>query len=251
MAVYYVWPVIPAVGLIWRWSFVRLLSAFFIWMVAAFVVLLWRSVEPEPWQILIAFAIDAIPSLMVTLVFYSRDKSKLRLHPGCSCRSSVLPRARWLGCGCSPESAGREAQWFKAFIAPLEALPSTLGLVLTFMAFGLLPVLVAWWPLRRFGRALGRAYARQRVSELLVVFTAVWAVLLLGFVATTMDTAGASATLLMAPLLWVPTVMLPCARRRRPAGARPTTLLVLRVFQRHAEVQGVVRSSHRTLAADR
>lgn len=235
MAVYYVWPVIPAVGLIWRWSFVRLLSAFFIWMVAAFVILLWRSVEPEPWQILIAFAIDAIPSLMVTLVFFSgtsRAVAPWLFVPFVGLASSSLAGLRLL-----TESAGREAQWFKAFIAPLEALPSTLGLVLTFMAFGLLPVLVAWWPLRRFGRALGRAYSRQRVSELLVVFTAVWAVLLLGFVATTMDTAGASATLLMAPLLWVPTVMLPYARWRRPAGARPTTLLVLRVFQRDRAAQ--------------
>jgi hypothetical protein len=134
------------------------------------------------------------------------------------------------------EAADREAPWLQAIIAPLETLPSALGVLIAFAAFGLVPSMLAWWPLRRFGRALGRAYARQRLSELLVVFTAVWAVLLLGLIASTMDTVGWSAALLMAPLLWVPIVMAPYAHLGA-AGPRPPTLLVLRVFQRDRPAQ--------------
>jgi hypothetical protein len=119
----------------------------------------------------------------------------------------------------------------------LNMLPSPLGLVLTIAVFGLLPPMLVWWPMRRVGRALGRAYARQRVSDLLVAFVAVWSVLLLGLVATTIARAGASAALLMAPLLWVPLVMVPYASRPRPPAARPPTLLMLRVFQRDRAVR--------------
>lgn len=236
MAVYYLWPVVPVVGLIWRWSRLRLLAAFVIWMVAAFVVLYWRSVEPRPLQILSAFAIDVIPSfLVVTLVFFSgatRAVAPWLFVPFLALAASVLAGLRVLA-----DAADREAPWLLAVVAPLDRLPSALGLLITFATFSLGPLLLAWWPLRVFGRALGRAYARQRLSELLVVFTAVWGVLVLGLVVNTMDTIGWSAALLAAPLLWIPIVIVPYARRRRAAGPRPPSLLVLRVFQRDRAAQ--------------
>ena len=35
------------------------------------------------------------------------------------------------------------------------------------LAFVLLPWLLAWWPLKRLGRALGRGYTRKWLSELI------------------------------------------------------------------------------------
>jgi hypothetical protein len=230
MAVYYLWPVVPVVGLIWRWSRLRLLAGFLVWMAAAFAILLWRLAEPSPVQILWAFAIDAVPSFaVVTMVFFSgatRAVAPWLFLPFLGLSASVFAGLRLL-----TEAAEREAPWFQAIIAPLETLPSALGVVIVFVAFGLAPLMLAWWPLRRFGCALGRAYARGRLSELLVVFTAVWAVLLLGLIASTMDKVGWSAALVVAPLLWIPIVMMAYARVRT-VGPRPPTLLVLRVFQR-------------------
>lgn len=235
MAVYYLWPVVPVVGLIWRWSRLRLLGGFVIWMAAAFAILLWRSAEPRPLQILSAFAIDAVPSFaVVTLVFFSgatRAVAPWLFLPLLGLSASMFAGLRLL-----TEAADREAGWFQAIIAPLETVPSVLGVVIVFVAFGLAPLMLAWWPLRRFGRTLGRAYARGRLSELLVVFTAVWAVLLLGLIASTMDTVGWSAALLMTPLLWIPIVMW-AYTRVRTVSRRPPTLLVLRVFQRDRAAQ--------------
>lgn len=231
MAVYYLWPVVPVVGLIWRWSLGRLLGGFIIWMAAAFAVLYWRSVEPRALQILSAFAIDVVPSFaVVTLVFFSgatRAVAPWLFVPFVGLAVSALAGLRVLA-----DAADQQAPWLMTVIAPLDRLPDALALPLTFAAFGFGPLLLAWWPLRRFGRALGRAYARQQLSELLVVFTAVWGVLLLGLVVNTMDTIGWSAVLLTVPLLWVPVVMVPYARLHRDPGPRPPTLLVLRVFQR-------------------
>jgi hypothetical protein len=41
--------------------------------------------------------------------------------------------------------------------------------------FVLLPWVLAWWPARVLGRALGRAYSHKWVPDLLAMFTAVWA----------------------------------------------------------------------------
>ena len=217
MAVYYLWPVVVAVGLIWRWSRIRLLTGFVLWMAAVFVFLLWRSVEPRPLQLLTAFATDVIPSfLVVTLVFFSgatRAIAPWLFLPFVGLVASSLAGMRLLSSG-----AQDQAPWVAMLLRPLEALPSGLGLIITLMAFALLPWALAWWPLRQFGRALGRAYARKHLSELLVVFTAVWAIALLELVASRIATLGGAAALVMAPLLWVPIVFVPyliygCGRR--------------------------------------
>ena len=229
MSVYNLWPVVPAVGLVWRWSFLRLLLAFALWSAMAVAVQLGSSAEARLSAIGMAFVIDVIPSLIITLVFFNgatRPVAAWLFLPLVGLAASLFAGMRLLS-----EAAAGEAAWLKTIIAPLEALPSTAGLVIVLMAFALLPPVLAWWPLRRFGRMLGRRYARQQLSELLVVFSAVWAVLLLGFVATTMGTAGPWAALLIAPLLWIPAVMWPYSRRATRA-ADPPTLLVLRVFQR-------------------
>jgi len=86
-----------------------------------------------------------------------------------------------------------------------------------------------WWPVRMLGRALGHAYSRKWLSDLLVVFTGVWAFALTDRALTLSTIAGAQAFALYLTLLWIPAVML-LARRRRQPGRAPT-LLVLRVFQ--------------------
>jgi hypothetical protein len=101
-------------------------------------------------------------------------------------------------------------------------------------AFVLVPSLVAWWPLRWLGRGLGRAYSRRWLSELMVVFTSVWAIVLVEKAIMT-SAAGPWAAGILLPLLWIPPAVLMAGRSAR--AARPPTLLVLRVFQHDAQVQ--------------
>lgn len=98
-------------------------------------------------------------------------------------------------------------------------------LILLFIA---LPWVLAWWPLKWLARKLAAAYSRQWLSELLVLFTAVWGISLLDKAIGLGNKMGLGGAAMLLPLLWIPLVMVLV---RRPVG-RPPTLLVLRVFQR-------------------
>ena len=115
--------------------------------------------------------------------------------------------------------------WVNTF--ELMLLYNTL-LLLLFIA---LPCVLAWWPLKWLVRKLAAAYSRQWLSELLVLFTAVWGISLLDKAIGWGHKLGLGGVAMLLPLLWIPLVMVLVRRLRRPVG-RPPTLLVLRVFQR-------------------
>ena len=118
----------------------------------------------------------------------------------------------------------------------LPLLVGRLGATASIALSVVLPWLLAWWPLRLLGRAIGHAYARKWLSELLVLFTAVWAIsLLIQALSMSLD-RGTVAVAMFLPLLWIPLVFT-IGQRLRSEPGRPPTLLVLRVFQRDAQVQ--------------
>ena len=49
MALLHLWPMIPALALIWRWSRTRLFGTLLLWGGVFFVVALWRSIEFGRW----------------------------------------------------------------------------------------------------------------------------------------------------------------------------------------------------------
>ena len=71
-----------------------------------------------------------------------------------------------------------------------------------------------------------------------MLFTAVWAIALLVQALTIASAVGTAGAAMLLPLLWIPLAMQVYARLKRAPG-RPPTLLVLRVFQRDAQVQGL------------
>ena len=48
MAFVFLWPVIPALGLMWRWSRLRVLGGLVLWSLFAFQLLSWRMIEARP-----------------------------------------------------------------------------------------------------------------------------------------------------------------------------------------------------------
>jgi hypothetical protein len=104
--------------------------------------------------------------------------------------------------------------------------------------FVLLPWVLAWWPARVLGRALGRAYSRKRFSDLLAMYTAVWAFSLTDKALTVAQGSGAAALAMYLPLLWIPLVIW-LTTRWRPRSEQPPTLLVLRVFQQDMQSQSL------------
>ncbi|RNC68067.1 MAG: hypothetical protein ED859_11600 [Desulfuromonadales bacterium] len=233
VALLYLWPVAPGLALVWRWSRKRLLGTMLLWCVVLFVALLWwMNVR----QALGVMKEDiALPLVLLTLVFLgsaTRAIAPWLLVPAAVLVSSVLA-----GLDTLTYMAARESPLLKALIAPLEGLPGWSGVYVVFALFVLLSLIIAWWPMRMLGRALGHAYSRKWLSELLVVFAGVWVFALTDRALTLSSSAGAAAFAMYLPLLWIPAVML-LARGRRRTGRVPT-LLVLRVFQRDKEVQSL------------
>ena len=212
LALMHLWPVIPALGLLWRWSTPRVLGALALWCVFCFGVTLWRSIEPRPLELVLALASDIGPPLvLVALLFMgsaTRAVAPWLLLPFIGLVTASIAGLDLLGVLVARRSALVVwlASWLNAHIAML--------------LFALLPWLLAWWPLRLLGRALGRAYVRKRLSELMVMFTSVWTISLLLEALTVMSAIGLTGFAMLLPLAWIPIVMALDTRLRRNRGRR-------------------------------
>jgi len=228
VALMHLWPVIPAVGLIWRWSRRRVIGALVLWCLLCFPIMLWRSIEPQPLQLLAGLAVEIGPS-MVLVALLCMGNATRAVAPWLLLPFVGLVSASIIGTDILTLMVEERSALLNWMLPWLSA-----GMAM--LLFALLPWLVAWWPLRRLGRALGRAYAKKQLSELMVLFTAVWSIALFDKALTVANSAGIAAIAMLLPLLWIPCVMLLYARLQAPRR-RPPTLLVLRVFQRDAQVQ--------------
>ncbi len=69
LALVRLWPVIPALSLMWRWSRLRLLGRLLLRCVLCFGVMLSQSIEPRPHQLLAFLAGEVgVPMLLVALL---------------------------------------------------------------------------------------------------------------------------------------------------------------------------------------
>ena len=236
MALLHLWPMVPALALIWRWSRRRLFGTLLLWGGVIFVVALWRSIELRPLGLLVLMASECGLSLPLVLLVFLGNATRA-IAPWLLMPAAVLVSSLLAGLDALTYMAERESPLLKSLIAPLEGFPGWSGVYVVFALFVLLSSIIAWWPMRMLGRALGRMYSRKWLSDLLVVFIGVWAFALTDRALTLFTTAGAAAFAMYLPLLWIPAVMLLARCRRRPG--RAPTLLVLRVFQRDEQVQSL------------
>lgn len=235
VALLHLWPVIPAIGLMWRWSRWRVLGVLLLWCVFCFLIFLWRSIELRPLQLLYAIAVEIGPTLVLVALILMGSATRA-VAPWLLLPFTGLVWASHAGIDVLAVMVEQQSPVLRGIIAWMPN--GWLSVFFVGLMFALAPWLVAWWPLRRMARALGRAYARKRLSELLVVFTTVWAFSLTERALTSASSAGLWSLALFLPLLWIPLVMLPYAKLHRRPG-RPPTLLVLRVFQRDQQVQAL------------
>jgi hypothetical protein len=236
MALLHLWPMIPALALIWRWSWKRLFGTLLLWGAAFFVVALWRSIEPRPLGLLVLMINECGLSLPLMLLVFLRNATRA-VAPWLLMPAAILISSVLAGLDALTYMAEHESPLLKSLIAPLERLPGWSGVYIVFALFVLLSSIIAWWPVRMLGRALGRAYSRKWLSDLLVVFAGVWAFALTDRALTLFTIAGAAAFAMYLPLLWIPAVMLLGRRGQRPG--RAPTLLVLRVFQRDKQARSL------------
>lgn len=227
VAFLHLWPVIPALALMWRWSRLRLIGAMVLWCVVCFLVLLWRSIEPRPLELMSAIVIEIVPAMLLVGLLLLGSATRAAA-PWLLLPVTGLVWASIAGIDLLAYLVERRS--------PLILWFTWLGVYELMALFALVPWVLAWWPLKWLGRLLGRAYSRKLLSELMAVFATVWAIALVEKALTVASAAGGVAIVMLAPLAWIPLVMWTYARLNARSG-RPSTLLVLRVFQRDAAVQ--------------
>jgi hypothetical protein len=209
IAVLHLWPIIPAMALMWRWSRARFFGALLLWCVATWVALfvigLWRQIDMGPLLVRQIMASEiGLTVAILSLVFFLGDATRA-IAPWLLVPTAVLVSSLLAGLDALTYMAERESPLLKALIIPLEGLPGWSGVVVVFGLFLLLAGIIAWWPVRVLGRALGRAYSRKWLSDLLVVFTGVWAFALTDKALAAVDSNGDGACWSVASASWSPT----------------------------------------------
>ena len=224
LAVVYAWPVLPALGLMWRWSWGRLALALLGWYAASLLLVMWRSNEAQSALSVAGWLAWEIgpPTLALMLLTLRRTRAAA---PWLWPPLALLLFAALLGLTGLMTLVNQGSPW----LGPLVRHVSPGWAMLAFMLAG---AALAWWPVQRFARRLARLYADKQVSDLMVVFSAAW-VLNLSF-----DALGGKP-LVLAAWLWIPLALALLSRPQRQADARPPTLLVLRVFRQEAKVSAL------------
>jgi hypothetical protein len=227
LAAVQLWPALPALAIVWRWSRLRLFFAFIAFLVAAYLLLWWRSDPAEPAQLLRYIALEVgLPMLLIAPLCLGA--STRAIAPWLLPPMLVVAWSSIVGVDVLAYFVARRAGW-------LGSLGAAIGSDTVIVLFAVVPWLVAWWPLRVLGRQLARAYASRSVSELSVQFGAVWAVQMIFVALGAASDLGSGAIVMLLPLLWLPLGFAAWARWR-PRLPPPATLLVLRVFQHDAAV---------------
>lgn len=237
----HLWPVVPALALLWRWSIKRFFGTLLLWCAATFIVLfvigLWRQIEMGPLLLLWIMAEQiGLALTLLSLVFLG--SATRAIAPWLVMPTAVLVWSSLAGLHALMYIGERQSPFVMFLIRLLDPLRDWLPWYVLIVLFALLPWALVWWPARVLGRALGRAYSRKWLSDLLVVFTGVWVFALTDRAVMVVDKAGAIALAMYLPLLWIPAVMLLGDRWRR-RRERPPTLLVLRVFKQDAQTQSL------------
>jgi hypothetical protein len=225
------WPVIPALGLLWRWSRLRVIGALALWFIGALALIAWRSIEPQPLSNVLVFLASEIGGPMLLIGALCLGSATRAIAPWLLPLFLLLVATSVASTDALAWIVAHRPQW-------LLALPEGVDAHQVMLFFVLAPWLVAWWPAKWLGRALAAAYARRWLSELMVLFTAVWGVVLLLRALGSLHDMGPAAAVMLLPLAWIP-IVTTLARSARSGTGRPPTLLVLRVFQRDAQVQAL------------
>lgn len=238
IAVLHLWPVVPALALLWRWSRARFLRSLLLWCGATWAVLLaigsWRQIDMGPLLVLQIMASEIGLSLVLLSLVFLGEATRA-IAPWLLVPAALLAWSSLEGVRAMVRVGEGQSPLVTSVVTRLDPVLGWLPWYGVLLLFVVLPWVVVWWPARVLGRALGRAYSRKWFSDLLALYSGLWAFALTDRALTvaTQANAGAAALAMYLPLLWIPVVMWSAARSRL-VRQRPPTLLVLRVFEQDA-----------------
>lgn len=225
----YAWPMVLAWGLARRWSWSRVVAGVIGYMLVMSVVVVLGSNEQQSLGQVGAWlgGVVAIP-ILITL-FISASGRIRAIAPYLLPPFLILSASTHVALQLMASTAQNPPAW-------LYSLVGTLGAYGTIITLALAPWLLLAWPVVVLGRWLAAAYRNKRFSDLSYLFTAYWFVILFSSSLPAFASVGAAGLTQLLPWLWIPVAWIVLPKWLSPRNP-PPTLLVLRVFQKDAQVE--------------
>ncbi|MBK8336864.1 MAG: hypothetical protein IPL03_09810 [Sterolibacteriaceae bacterium] len=229
----YAWVMVPALGLLWRWHWLRIALTSAAYMAAFGLLMYLRSTGA---QSLVSMALWLGGTIAVPLIAFGLAASGRARATG----PYLLPLFLILG-GASIAGTDLLGQLIERPSALQWIVHLGASHVTVFAAFALAPWLILAWPAWRLARALARGYQAKLYSEPLYLMGSYWLVALLVTALPASHGIGAASLTVIACWLWLPLGVW-LARGWLAPPPDPPNLLVLRVFRRDSEVQALFDS---------
>jgi hypothetical protein len=225
----YGWPMVLGWGMARRWSWLRTLSGVALYMVAMALLVIWRSNGAQTLASVGGWLAGqvAIPMIVVLLVGAS---GRIRaVAPYLLPASMLLTGSSVFALQVMANTVQYPPAWLVSVVESIGAYPAIILIVL-------LPWLLVAWPVYLLARKLADAYRAKRFSDLSYLIGAYWFVILFASSLPAMGDVGVVAYVELLAWLWIP-LTFGLLRNSLAPPADPPTLLVLRVFQRDAQVE--------------
>lgn len=225
----YAWPMVLAWGLARRWTWARILGGIGIYVLLMLALVMARSTEDQTLASASGWLFSQV-AIPMTIALFIGASGRIRavapyLLPICL----PLAGSSVLALQIASQRVQDPAPWLSYLVETLGAYPT-----LAILAFG--PWLALAWPMYSLVKGLAHAYRAKRFSDLIYLIAIYWFVILFANALPAMESAGWKGFIQMLAWLWLPVIL--CALRgplKPPPG--PPTLLVLRVFQRDAQIE--------------
>ena len=225
----YAWPMVLAWGLARRWSWERVLVSVAIYMLMMTFLVMLRSNQQQTWAgVSVWLASEVAIPLLVTL-FISASGRIRAVAPYLLPPFLLLSTSTVFALNFVARTAHAPPDWIITLIGNIGARP-------TIVLLALLPWALMAWPVYILGKALAEAYRAKRFSDLAYLFGVYWFVVLFTSALPALEQTGWVAFIQVLSWLWIPVAWYGLKDWLAPRET-PPTLLVLRVFQRDAQVE--------------
>jgi hypothetical protein len=235
MALAFGWVCVPALGLLWRWSWLRI-AAVSLAYITAVGALVWLRSNAQ--QSLAGVALWLGGMLAPVLIAFGLAASGRARATG----PYLLPLFLVL-VGASVLGTDLLAHFTRGSVPPpwLEGSLATFGAWGTIALAALAPWVLMAWPAWYGARLLAASYQAGHFSEPIYLLAGYWLVALLIAAMSASHGIGPAALTVLVCGLALPAGLLLLRRRAQPPRPAPN-LLVLRVFRRDAQVQALFDS---------
>ncbi|TVO58804.1 hypothetical protein [Denitromonas halophila] len=227
----YTWPVVPALGLLWRWSVGRTIGGVAAYLLCLIPVILLGSNAAQTLTMVTGWLASTVALPMISLLGLAASGRIRAVAPLLFPAAVVLVGASLVGLAWAASMVDTPPPTLLALLDAIGAMPT----ILVFIAA---PWAVGIWPVIGVLRALATAYRQKRFSELAYLFGLFWLVVLIAMALPSIHSVGLAAFGIVLVWLWVP-VGFALARGWLAPPPAPPTLLVLRVFRRDAAVEAL------------